>query len=137
MAFFGSQKIPRDLQRSVPKEFLGLISMDSAEGMQGWQKKLEESITGDTSWRVQWKILRCCTEIHLDTRDYPSDIKSRAVAALRHPTEPVHDHIRALLDHPDRIRAAQDIMAQTWEKRKSNTEKFLEGLEKQIKSGQA
>ena len=116
VAFFGSQKSPRDLRGSDPREFPGLLSMDSAEGMQGTLKWLEQSITGDTSWRVQWKILRCCTDIHHDSRSYPSDIKSRAAAALIHPTEPLHDHVRALLDHPDRIRAARDLMAQTWER---------------------
>ena len=68
VAFFGSQKSPRDLRGSEPRAFPGLLSMDSAEGMQGTLKWLEQSLTGDTSWRVQWKILRCCTDIHHDSR---------------------------------------------------------------------
>ena len=94
-------------------------------------------------------------------KGYPSDIKASAKKALGNPPEPSDDRVAAMLDNPDRIRAAREDMAKTWERcahtavsstrtnehliltsephcrRKSHTERLLEGLEKQMQSGQA
>lgn len=142
-AFFGSERWPRDV-RSEPKEFPGLVSMGTAEGMQSLLNQVKEGTIGGDAWRVKWKLLRCCMDIDQDASDrYPSHIKTHATDALNRANDSsgvaddpalANEHVVALLSNPDHIRVARELMEKTWSKRKSNTEKLLEGIEEQIQS---
>ena len=53
----------------------------------------------------------------LPGKEYPSAIKADAAQALADPPGLPDDHrITAMLANPDRIRAARELMEQTWER---------------------
>ena len=68
VAFYGTERCP-DIGRdeSQTKDFPGLVSMDTAEGMQSVVGQIKESVLEGNAWRVRWKLLRCCVDIDQDS----------------------------------------------------------------------
>jgi hypothetical protein len=76
VAFYGTARCPVEARGDSDKDFPGLVSMDTAEGLQSVLKHLEASTTGGNAWRVRWKLLRCCMDIaHDDKAPHPPSME--------------------------------------------------------------
>ena len=77
VAFYGTARCPVEAcGDGSDKDFPGLVSMDTAEGLASVLKQLEARATGGNAWRIRWKLLRCCMDIAHDDKAPPHHPRS-------------------------------------------------------------